>query len=97
MIEFAPPMNTCNGCLQPLVRLSWNTVHCRECSYMVTDPAARPPYLDRPRHEHPVFQDTKQGHAHAMARALWGYAKALELKQQKLEHQMELLKGMVKG
>lgn len=91
-------MNTtnCEKCGEPMQRQSWNVEMCRECSRMVKDPSARPPCLDGERHEHPVFQDTSQGASHALARELWTYAKALESKVLRLEHQMELLERMVR-
>ena len=57
----------------------------------------RPEYLSRERHEHPVFQDTTQNHAHAMARELWRYSQALELKVDQLHRQVGLLVEAVHG
>lgn len=76
-------------------RLSWNTELCSACNIMQNDRSARPPYLDRERHEHPVFQDTGQGASHALARELWKYAMMLEGKQLRLEHEIALLQRMV--
>lgn len=71
-------MKTCGKCKSKLTKMSWRSYICEPCNCILTDVRARPPYLDQPMYEHPVFQQGGGDSTHALARELWDWALELE-------------------